>query len=475
MDKLTESYVDSLAPNQNAIVNGWGLVKKNSFTKLHITADQTVIFGDCLGSGTGVYHTSVDMADPSGPICRCSCPSRQFPCKHAMGLMYAYTCGKVFTTDTLPEDIAQKREKAEKRETKKHEPSSDTPKKVNKSALQKKIKAQLEGLELLEKIIDSTVRSGLGAITPRIVKELEAQARQLGDYYLPGAQASLRAFVLLFKHSADTETDFIEASQALIRLYALCRKGREYLNSRLEKSDLGLDPTTTMDEWLGHAWQLSELKELGLTESNVNLLQLSFNSYSDEARQEFIDAGLWLNLNSGRVVETRNYRPYKAAKYIKEEDSFFSVAHLEELFIYPGDLNPRVRWETMTVRSLEPEDYARVHGWAHLRFLDILKTVKNQIKNPLAAKQPVALLKYHELGRIGDAFVIEDVEGQRLVLTEDETDSEPAGTHILKLLPETLHRNQTMLVRFIHNTRSMRLMVKPLSIISDTSVIRLIY
>lgn len=176
MLKISEEFVNSMAPNQNSILNGWRLVRKNSFVKYNISKDETVIFGECVGSGTSNYLTSVDFIKQDNPVFRCTCPSRQFPCKHALGLMYAYASGKKFVTDTIPADILEKRDKVEKREEKKKEKvtgsaSADngtlqegvgtsiptvSPKKINRSALVKKIKTQLEGLELLEKIISLT-------------------------------------------------------------------------------------------------------------------------------------------------------------------------------------------------------------------------------------------------------------------------------------------------------------------------------
>ena len=49
------------------------------------------------------------------------------------------------------------------------------------------------------------------------------------------------------------------------------------------------------------------------------------------ARREFVDTGIWMNLNSGRIQLTQTFRPYKAAKYIKSDDSFFQVAQVREL------------------------------------------------------------------------------------------------------------------------------------------------
>ncbi|MFD0271207.1 SWIM zinc finger family protein [Streptomyces sp. NPDC127106] len=42
------------------------------------------VWGLCKGSGATPYRTVVDL---SGPAYKCSCPSRKFPCKHALGLL----------------------------------------------------------------------------------------------------------------------------------------------------------------------------------------------------------------------------------------------------------------------------------------------------------------------------------------------------------------------------------------------------
>ncbi len=51
---------------------------------------------------------------------------------------------------------------------------------------------------------------------------------------------------------------------------------------------------------------------------------------------------MWMTLGNGRIRLTQNFRPYKAAKFIKSDDSFFQVAQVKELCVYPGDVNPRV-------------------------------------------------------------------------------------------------------------------------------------
>jgi hypothetical protein len=51
------------------------------------------VWGLCKGSGSKPYQTVVDIADAAGPAYKCSCPSRKFPCKHALGLLLLWAGG----------------------------------------------------------------------------------------------------------------------------------------------------------------------------------------------------------------------------------------------------------------------------------------------------------------------------------------------------------------------------------------------
>jgi hypothetical protein len=479
LPELTSSYVDSLAPNAAAIKNGQGLVRKKSFIQLHRSENGELLFGQCAGSGKTPYECSVDFVAPENPVFRCSCPSRQFPCKHALGLLYAYVEGQTFTPASVPEDVATKREKAEKREENKVKQAAEgggsKPKKVNKSALKKKITAQLEGLDLLEKLVLSLIRGGLSTIDAKTLKTIQEHVKQLGNYYLSGAQIELRRFALLLGKGQDREQSYTYAVEQLTRLHAFIKKGRNYLAERSEDPELALDHESTVDEWLGHAWQLSELKEYGLTASDVELLQLAFYSYDDQARQEFVDLGYWLETANGDIHKTVHYRPYKAAKLLREDDSFFEMARIPLLYKYPGELNTRVRYEEMTARPVTAADLAQVPGHAHRSIAEAVKKVKNQLKNPLSAKLPVLLLYAASLGVTENGqYVLTDESGGQLVL--EDIPSLPQGTvQLLPFLPPASFKGCSVLVMFEHNLDQGRLTAQPLSIISDQGITRLLY
>jgi hypothetical protein len=62
-----------------------------------------LVWGLCAGSGKNPYQVIVDLA---GPAFKCSCPSRKFPCKHALALLLLWSAGTV-PEATEPADYAR--------------------------------------------------------------------------------------------------------------------------------------------------------------------------------------------------------------------------------------------------------------------------------------------------------------------------------------------------------------------------------
>ncbi|MBX9624336.1 MAG: SWIM zinc finger family protein [Gemmataceae bacterium] len=483
---ITADGVDAAAPNADAAKNGRGLVTKNKLADLHTSDDGALIFGACAGSGKQPYQVSADYARPDQPTYRCSCPSRQLPCKHVLGLLYAYAQKKPFPVGPVPPDLAAKREKLAARVEKKAVEAAAPPKQVNVAALAKKVKAQLAGVDVLEKLTHDCVRLGVGNMNAKQAKEMARQADQLGDAYLPGARAALYRYLQLFADesgkfveaktkpsAAVTERTHTEALDQLARLHATIKQGRAYLTKRLEDPSLAVPTDTPIAAWLGHAWHLTELKACGLVEADAELVQLAFNSHDDPARQEYIDTGIWMTLGNGKIRVTQTLVPYKAARHIKREDSVFQVAQVKELCVYPGGVNPRVRWDGCTYRPLDGKDFATVRKHGQPDFAAAIKDVKATLKGALADRTPIVALNFKRIGTVGNALVAEDAKGERLVLTDAGMAEEPASCHLLPLLPKDALAGQTLIARFRHDLGTRKLQVKPLSIVTPENVIRL--
>ena len=216
--------------------------------------------------------------------------------------------------------------------------------------------------------------------------------------------------------------------------------------------------------------------QYGLYEENASLVQLSFNSYDNEARKEYVDEGLWLNLTTGKIFKTMNYRPYKAAKYIKEENTMFGVLQLKDLYIYPGDTNPRIRWEadSITERPLQKTDLTTIKQWASTQFADTIKSVKNTIKNPLMDKHPVVLLALHKAYRVGEYLVVEDANGFAITL-KDIGEGAVSPTGNLKAFLPSNAEGLTLTAMMHNDVASGLLSAQPMSLITPDKIIRLLY
>ncbi|MET9707541.1 SWIM zinc finger family protein [Streptomyces griseus] len=79
----------ALAPDDASRTAGGRLGADTAWTGTgHDTAG--AVWGLCGGSGGAAYRTVVDV---TGPAYSCSCPSRKFPCKHALGLLLLRASG----------------------------------------------------------------------------------------------------------------------------------------------------------------------------------------------------------------------------------------------------------------------------------------------------------------------------------------------------------------------------------------------
>ncbi|MFD9306057.1 SWIM zinc finger family protein [Streptomyces sp. NPDC060048] len=81
--RWTAEQVLALAPDDASRKAGARLGGAGPWSQTGGSASGAV-WGLCKGSGSKPYRTVVDL---SGPAYKCSCPSRKFPCKHALGLL----------------------------------------------------------------------------------------------------------------------------------------------------------------------------------------------------------------------------------------------------------------------------------------------------------------------------------------------------------------------------------------------------
>lgn len=80
---LTLERIEALAPDQSSLVAARKLLKPSTWPTL--AEGEGLVWGECQSSGATPYRVVVKEADAGY---KCTCPSRKFPCKHTLALMW---------------------------------------------------------------------------------------------------------------------------------------------------------------------------------------------------------------------------------------------------------------------------------------------------------------------------------------------------------------------------------------------------
>ncbi len=480
----TEQFILLQAPNPAAAENGRKLSGKGSFSAHRKTADGTLYWAECAGSGKNSYRVSIDLSQPDAPVCRCSCPSRQFPCKHALGLMFELAAKKPFETADLPRDIADKRARQAARAVKKEAAVEEggkpaKPKKPNAAARKKKLSKQLEGLDMAQRMVDDLLCSGLGTLAGSSAQTFDKLAKDLGSCYLTGPQTTFTRIALAVravqKDPAQAEAAYAEALRLLVALRSTIKKSRVFLEQKLEAGSYSPEDSALF-EALGGVWKLDDLRAVGSFKENARLVQLSFDVSFDPAKKEQVERGWWLDSGSGELYQTLNLRPLKALNYVKGEDSRFDLLEIPALYVYPGEGNRRVRWESASTRPLLPQEQSVLPTLAQPGLAEAVKHTKGKIKNTLAPKFLAVLVPIGRLGKIGEEFVLEDSKGDRVLLrNRPEDGADHACVERLAMLPARLSAGSALFGLMFYDGRDRALCLHPYSIVTPKNVVRLLY
>ena len=497
MRTFDEQAIVSIAPNANAVTNGRKLSSGNSFVKRMKSEDDSLYFGECKGSGKSNYIVSIDFEKEGEPVFRCTCPSRQFPCKHAIGLMFEMKEGKGFETADIPQDIIDKRNKIEAKEKKKaeKEKNPEKPKKtstVSKAAKTKKIKKQIEGLDLLKDLMNQITNAGVAScVDAAFDKKYDELAKQLGDFYLPGVQTYFKRFLRFLRviknlghirkeaqaHPEDFSEEYLlsKAVEELTKLRYIEKRARDYLLKKLESDDTNPDDNI-LYEALGGVWKLEELGEIGLKKDSAVLVELSFLSEFDNVKEEYTDKGYWIDIDSGEINYTANYCPIKAKKYIQRDDSFFGKKCIDKLYFYPANdgESTRIRFESSKDEDLDISDIKKIKSFAKKSISEFIKPAKNILKATLSDNAYAVLFEFKKIGQYEGETVLEDTEGKQILLKPDSHDSTVIDS-LLSLPGKNYLSNQVLFGLAYYDGRLRQICIEPRSIITDDEILRLAY
>jgi hypothetical protein len=204
---ITVAKIEQLTPDQASLAAAAKLKRPGSWPLLGCDAAGS-IWGECQGSGSSPYRVVCSEADFGY---KCSCPSRKFPCKHTLALMWMRADGTVpFATGTPPawvgDWLARRRPGAA---PPKQGPADadanaaaaqaaavastvDDPKAAARAAAQRernRTDRELsirDGLDELDTWIADALHGGLTAFAPAVGQQCKKIAQRLVDAKAPG-------------------------------------------------------------------------------------------------------------------------------------------------------------------------------------------------------------------------------------------------------------------------------------------------
>ncbi len=494
--EVSEDLLRAITTKDKALSDGRTLSKKGAFKNVARTGDGSLLWGQCQGSGAKPYELSIDLAGDH-PTIRCSCPVKPPPCKHTLGLLVHFLEQSAkFKVSEAPAELAEKRAKNVERAEKRAE-AATKPREVDKAALEKKTRAQREGLELLEQLVTDAIKGGLGTFDAKRAKKLIEQARQMNDAYLPGAAERLRRIAALAapaKEDDDEDTyyqmrepgsDLPEEQRLrlmarhLTRLWAMVRRGQKYLDDKLEEGDSQSEADAVVEEILGRVWKLEELKAKGHAKKDLTLFELAYERWDDQVREERVEQGWLLSLGDGDLYVNRTFRPLAALDKTKEQESYEKPLTLTEAVVYPGFVNKRIRWELAAQKSrkFEASDFEKIHEAALAGVDALVAKYKEQIKNPLAPEEAVFLVRARELRSASNGVVLVDGKGGKLVLADTPLARYRSLGNLRMAAGANLERMKkepaSLLVRAYVGLVDESIFAQPLSLVVGTSLVRL--
>jgi len=160
-------------------------------------AGERAVWGECQGSGRTPYQTVVDL---NGPAFHCSCPSRKFPCKHALGLLLlragepdAFPSGQE-APEWVAEWIRGRDARSERAGTKEPRSEADAAARAQRAERTEASRAArvAAGLEELDLWLRDLVRRGTAAAQQQPARYWETMAARLVDAQAPGAARPVR-------------------------------------------------------------------------------------------------------------------------------------------------------------------------------------------------------------------------------------------------------------------------------------------
>jgi hypothetical protein len=283
---FSEQQIEAMSPNPAAFVAGKKLAARENW--LEVASSPRAIWGSIKGSGKSPYLTQVDS---SNVAYKCTCPSRQFPCKHSIALLVLYTNRPAeFKTADEPEWVTDWMDKRTAKEEKKSEPPKELTEedivqreKNKENTVAARLGSILAGAIELELWLKDLVRMGLLNLPNKDRAEFQKVAARMVDAKAPGLAGWIKSMGDI--DYRQPEVWQAEALAIIAKVHLLVRALKNY-------------------EQLSPLWQQTIRTLAGFSQSAKELVE---NEEAETIKDDWLVAGQEVTTNEEEITIQRNW------------------------------------------------------------------------------------------------------------------------------------------------------------------------
>ncbi|MGP4023271.1 SWIM zinc finger family protein [Actinomadura sp. 3N407] len=228
-ERWDRDQVLGLAPDAASAKAAGGIAEPGKWARTG--CDDEAVWGECQGSGQSVYRACADLTEPAF---RCSCPSRKFPCKHALGLLLLWADGTVESGPRpgwAAEWIEERRERADR--SAQRRPSAAARSRDPKTVERRERRVD-DGLAELDQWLRDQVAHGLAQADKAPYRLWDDAARRLVDAQAGGLAGQVRGLAAIPRTPG--WPDRLLEEYALLRLLVRAYQRRDELPEGLRET-----------------------------------------------------------------------------------------------------------------------------------------------------------------------------------------------------------------------------------------------
>jgi len=346
---FTVQHIEKLAPKESTFkagkklstVSGWEYLQKS----------ERALWGSIKGSGKKSYLVQVDTTNIAF---KCTCPSRQFPCKHAIGLLLVESgdssaFAKSNEPDYVQDWIDKRAQRAEKVEKEVKELTEEEQEKKSSAKAKRqgdRLQATLSGVAELKRWLKDMIRIGILELPNRKDLYFTAMIERMVDSKAPGLAGWIKSLKNLKYNEERVWQD--QAIAIISKLYLLISAAENLENYSTSdqlaikgllgwtynQKDLSADDNTlkVKDHWLVLGSHQEVQDDLTIhrywlygLESGKDTLIIQFeNKYTTQANLTPIIEGTTIEAELGYYP---SLAPHRAFLH-KQKERYQTVTHL---------------------------------------------------------------------------------------------------------------------------------------------------